>query len=59
METSFVKEFLIDELGLELGVDFSFTSEELLLSKKAFLAMLTASPDQESRNFLLSVTVLK
>jgi hypothetical protein len=58
MELSFVKECLIDELGLELGVDFSFSAEELLLNKKAFLKLITAAPDCESRNFFLSVTIV-
>lgn len=54
-ETSFIKNFLIDELNLILGVDFSFTPDELLLSKKAFLSILSAS-DEETKKYIMSVT---
>lgn len=56
-ETSFIKNFLMDELGLVLGVDFSFTLDELLLSKKAFLSILSAS-DDETKKYIMSVTEL-
>jgi hypothetical protein len=56
-ETSFIKNFLMDELGLVLGVDFSFTPDELLLSKKAFLSILSAS-DDETKKYIMSVTEL-
>jgi hypothetical protein len=56
-ETSFIKNFLMEELGLVLGVDFSFTPDELLLSKKAFLSILSAS-DDETRKYIMSVTEL-
>jgi hypothetical protein len=56
-ETSFIKNFLMDELGLKLGVDFSFTPDELLLSKKAFLSILSAS-DDETKKYIMSVTEL-
>jgi hypothetical protein len=56
-ETSFIKNFLMGELGLELGVDFSFTPDELLLSKKAFLSILSAS-DEETKKYIMSVTEL-
>jgi hypothetical protein len=54
-EIGFIKNFLMGELGLTIGVDFSFTPEELLLSKKAFLAILSAS-DEETKKYIMSVT---
>jgi hypothetical protein len=56
-ETSFIKNFLMGELGLVIGVDFSFTPDELLLSKKAFLSILSAS-DEETKKYIMSVTEL-
>ncbi|WP_019499905.1 hypothetical protein [Pseudanabaena sp. PCC 6802] len=54
-EISFIKDFLMGELGLTIGVDFSFTPDELLLSKKAFLSILSAS-DEETKKYIMSVT---
>jgi hypothetical protein len=54
-EISFIKDFLMGELKLTLGVDFSFTPDELLLSKKAFLSILSAS-DDETKKYIMSVT---
>jgi hypothetical protein len=58
LEAVFVKDFLISELGLELGVDFSFTCDELLLSQKSFLAVLAAIPDQDAKEFIMSITIV-
>ncbi|AFY69962.1 hypothetical protein Pse7367_1674 [Thalassoporum mexicanum PCC 7367] len=58
LEATFVKDFLIVELGLKLGVDFSFTADEMLLSQKSFLAMLAAIPDEDAKEMIMSMKVI-
>jgi beta-mannanase len=58
LEAIFVKDFLIAELGLQLGIDFSFTSDEMLLNQKSFQAMLAAIPEEDAQELIMTVKLV-